>query len=162
MLAFASCLHRIRHTGPPMEWRGGNMWPGKRKPHLAFSPSNARGLLCASNLGQLYSSTLRAATVPRVLPLLGPDQHGPRPRGVTEFPVMMRRFVFLWGKRHGLSAAGLFCDLMKALYSVLREEPPGPLLCAEERAAVLKAAGLSNPQVAAVNDMLVKGRSGLG
>ena len=69
-------------------------WNGageKSKQHLVLAPTSARGLLCASKLGQLYSTTLRAATLPYIVPLLGPEQQDAIPQGGTEFPIMIRR-----------------------------------------------------------------------
>ena len=147
VLALAMCLQRIATQGPPLEWRGDKMWPGRRKQHLPLSPANARGLLCASEVGQIYSSVLRATTVPHVLPTMGDQQYGAKAGGGTEFPIMIRRFFFKWAKERGISAAGLFCDLRKAFYSVLPEEALGPLITAEERAALLYAAGFSSQQI---------------
>ena len=98
-------------------------------------------------LGQIYLSILRAATVPHVLPILGDQQYGAKAGGGTEFPIMIRRFFFKWAKKEGISAAGLFCDLRKAFYSVLPEEALGPLITAEERAALLKAVGFTPQQI---------------
>ena len=42
VLALAMCLQRIATQGPPLEWRGGTMWPGRRKQIIPLSPANAR------------------------------------------------------------------------------------------------------------------------
>ena len=108
VVAMARCLQRLAKMGPPMERRGGKMWPGTRKQRLPLGPANARGLWCASEMGQLYASTLRAAAIPFVIPLLGQAQHGARPHGGTEFPVMIRRFFLEWAKCRGISPTVLF------------------------------------------------------
>ena len=155
VLAMAMCLQRIAKEGPPLEWRGGKMWPGKRKQNQFLSPANARGLSCASKMGQIYSSVLRPATVPHVLPVLRDQQYGAKAGGGTEFPIMIRRFFFKWAKKEGISAAGLFCDLRKAFYSVLPEEALGPLITADERAELLQAFGFSAQQIADFTNLLL-------
>ena len=55
-----------------MDWRGGPMWPGRRKQAMLLSASNARGLLASSYLGKLYSGALRRAAVPYLGAVLGP------------------------------------------------------------------------------------------
>ena len=97
-------------------------------------------------MGHLYSSTLRVAAIPFALPLLGQEQHGARPHGGTEFPVMIRRFSLEWATCLGISATVLYCDLRKAFYSVVPEAVLGPLLCPHERAALLLAVGFATQQ----------------
>ena len=91
--ARSRCLQRSRYTGPPLDWLEGKMWPGKRQQHVPLDPTNARGLLCASRMGQLFSTTLRDAAVSYISPRLGPDQQGARTKASTELPVMIRRFL---------------------------------------------------------------------
>ena len=55
---------------------------------------------------------------------------------------------------NGTSVAGLFCQMRKVFYSVLPEEVLGPLLCADERAALMRAVGFSDHQICAFNDLL--------
>ena len=106
-------------------------------------------------MGQIYASVFRAATVPQVLPILGDQQYGAKAGGGTEFPIMIRRFFFNWAKKEGISVAGLFCDLRKAFYSVLPEEALGPLITAEERAALLQDVGFSLQQIADFTSLLL-------
>ena len=100
--AMARCLQRLRYTGPPLEWRGGKVWPDSREQHLPLDPTNAKGLLCASKMCQLYSKTLRAAADSYLIPLLGPDQQGARlKKGGAKLPVLIRRIFFQWAKTAG-------------------------------------------------------------
>ena len=58
------------------------------------------------------------------------------------------------GTKNGTSTAGLLCDKRKAFYSVLPEEVLGPLLCADERAALLRAVGFNDQPIGDFNDIL--------
>ena len=120
-----------------------------------FITSECKGLIVLSKTGQIYSSVLRPATVPHVLPVLRDQQYGAKAGGGTEFPIMIRRFFFKWAKKEGISAAGLFCDLRKAFYSVLPEEALGPLITADERAELLQAFGFSPQQIADFTNLLL-------
>ena len=118
----------------------------KTKPVFVASKCK-RTTFVPQTLGQIYLSILRAATVPHVLPILGDQQYGAKAGGGTEFPIMIRRFFFKWAKKEGISTTSLFCVLRKAFYSVLPEEALGPLITAEERAALLKAVGFTPQQI---------------
>ena len=131
--AMVCCLARVSHAGRPMDWRGGNMLPGQWKQHLPLGASNAHGLRCASKMGQLYSTTIRAATIPYVFRMLGQDQHGARAHGGTELIILLRMLFVQWATAKGFSAGALFCDLRKAVESVLPEAAVGPLLYHDER-----------------------------
>ena len=93
--------------------------------------------------------------MPNVLPILGDQQYGAKAGGGTEFPIMIRRCFFKWAKEKGISAAGLFCGLRKAFYSVLPEEALGPLITAEERAALLDAVGFTPQQMDDFTNLLM-------
>ena len=134
----AQLFCRVRWEGPPMSWRGGQMWAGPRKPQLPLSPNNSRALLCADHKANHYSAALRAALAPVLRDTVQGQQSGVVKGGGTEFPMFTARLFLRHAALREVSAAVLFGDLQMAYYSVLVELVTGPLLTPEERRVVLE------------------------
>ena len=140
-LLLAQLLCRVRWEGPPMSWRGGQMYAGPRKSHLPLSPLHSRALLCADHKANHYSAALRAALAPVLCETVKGQRSGAVKGGATEFPMFIARRFLRHAALRKVSAAVLFGDLQRAYYNVLVELVTGPLLTPEERRVVLEKYG---------------------
>lgn len=108
---------------------------------------NSRGVLCGDVSGKLFAKTLRSATVPALVRLVGPMQPGGVPHGSTDYLVHAARAFLLHAQATGVSAALLFTDIHGALYAAAPEVVLGRVLTDPERETALLAAGLIPAEV---------------
>ena len=81
---------------------------------------------------------------------------GAKPRGGTECGVLTRPLFMQWAKGRCASTAALFCDLRKAVYSVLPDTELVPLLTKQEQAALLRTIGCSANHIDVFNQRRIQ------
>jgi hypothetical protein len=126
----------------PLAWRGGTMTPVPRKPGLALSVANSRGILLCAAPAKVLAKVVRRQLAPLLPDLLGPFQCGAISGGGVEYPAHAARLFLRQARLNGRSAAVLFGDMRAAFYSVLPEVFLGPLLPLAQRTELYSMLGI--------------------
>ena len=114
-----------------------------KKPKLALSLQNARGILCSPEPAKLLGRTLRAQAAPALAAEVDALQFGAVPGGGVEIPSAAVRFLTTYAAATSQPLALLFVDVKAAFYSCLVETVLGKLLTPAGRCAALSQIGFS-------------------
>ena len=119
------------------------MVPVPIKPRVPLSAKNARGVLLACHIGNIYSRIVRTKIQHLLSEAAKGRQSGGIKGGSTSVPQIVLSFFIEKMRKERTCAAVLFTDIKAAFYSVFAEIALGGLLPLDTREQLFDKAGLS-------------------
>ena len=120
-LCYPLLLKMVIRNEEPIQWKGGRtvaLFKGKGAHDVC---ANFRSILLMSTLGKAIRASMRSIINAPYVRGSPQGQLGGKPRQSVLFGAQVVRHFISWHKQQQKSCAVLFCDVMSAFYTVLRE-----------------------------------------